>query len=88
MEGWRKMILLMALTGEEADDEAMESRLELARDDEVEERRPNEVRNVEGAKRAAMECRREDCIFRIDCSWVGSAGKITLGSRMVGEGEE
>lgn len=65
-------MLLMVFTGEEADDEAMESRLELARDDEVEERRRNEVRSVEGAKRAAMEWKREDCILLLGCSFVGA----------------
>lgn len=81
------MMLLMVLTGEEADDEAMESRLELTRDDEVEVRRRKEVRSVEGAKRAAMEWKREDCILLVGWGSMGGAGGITLGSRMVGESE-
>lgn len=68
-------MLLMVFTGEEADDEAMESRLELTRDDEVEERRRNEVRSVEGAKRAAMEWKREDCILLLGGGSVGGEGR-------------
>lgn len=61
MEGWRKMMLLIVLTGEETD-EPIESRLLLARDEEEVERR-NEVRRVEGVRRAAMAWKREDCIL-------------------------
>lgn len=52
---------MIVLTGEETD-EAMESRLLLARDDGDDERR-KDVRRVEGAKRAAMEWKRDDCIL-------------------------
>lgn len=61
MEGWRKIMLLMVLTGEETD-EPMESRLLLTRDADEEERR-KDVRRVEGERRDAMAWKREDCIL-------------------------
>ena len=54
------MMLLIVLTGDDTD-EPMESRLLLARDEEDERR--NEVRRVEGVRRAAMAWKREDCIL-------------------------
>ena len=68
MEGWRKMMLLMVLTGEEAD-EPMESRLLLAREEDDEERR-KVVRRVEGLRRAARAWKREECILG-ECVEVG-----------------
>ena len=61
MDGWRNMTLLMVLTGDEAVEEAMESRLLLARDEDEYDRR-NEVRRVVGEKREAMAWNLEDCI--------------------------
>ena len=61
------MMLLMVLTGEEAFDEAMESRLELAREEADGERR-NEVRRVAGEKRAVMDWKRVVCMLMV-VSW-------------------
>lgn len=57
IEGWRKMMLLMVLTGDDAV-EAIESRLLETEDD-----RRKEVRRVVAEKRAAMAWNREDCIM-------------------------
>lgn len=86
MEGWRKMMLLIVLTGEETD-EPMESRLLLARDDDEDERR-NEVRRVEGVRRAARAWKREDCI--LGRMWEGGRSSRDAGGRFqaLGSGEE
>jgi len=57
IEGWRKMMLLMVLTGDDAV-EAIESRLLETEDD-----RRKEVRRVVAEKRAAMAWNLEDCMM-------------------------
>lgn len=78
MEGWRKMMLLIVLTGEDTD-EPIESRLLLAREADDDERR-KEVRRVEGARRAARAWKREVCILG---GWeeVEGRGEGRLGAR-------
>lgn len=61
MDFWRKMMLLMVLTGELAW-ETNESRSVLAREDADEDRR-KEVRMLWGEKRAAMVWKRVDCML-------------------------
>jgi hypothetical protein len=73
IEGWRKMMLLMVLTGEDTV-EAMESRLLLARDEAEDERR-KEVRRVDGEKRAAIAWNLEDCILT---GSVGPGRRVTM----------
>ena len=68
MEGWRKMTLLMALTGDMVDDDEYELRALLARDEADDDRR-NEVRMLWGEKRAARAWRRVDCIMMDVCWW-------------------
>lgn len=60
IDGWRKTMLLMVLTGDE-EAVAYESRSLLARDEAEEERR-KEVRSWLGEKRAVMDWKREDCM--------------------------
>ena len=66
MEGWRKMTLLMALTGDMVDDDEYELRALLARDEADEDRR-NEVRRLWGEKRAMVAWKREVCILGCVC---------------------
>lgn len=67
MEGWRKMMLLMVLTGDEMEAlDEYEFRALLALDEAEDERRKL-VRRPCGAKRAVMEWKREDCMVGV-CS--------------------
>ena len=80
MEGWRKMMLLMVLTGEDTV-EAMESRLLLGRDEAEDERR-KEVRRVDGEKREAIAWNLEDCILTRS---VGPGRRVTMVATSKGE---
>ena len=62
MDFWRKMMLLMVLTGELAW-EMNESLSVLTREDADDDDRRNEVRRLWGEKRAAMAWKRVDCIM-------------------------
>lgn len=71
-EGWRKMMLLMVSTGEEAL-LPHESLSLLARDD-VEALRRKDVRRLAAERRAVMDWRREDCMVAVVVVVCGCGG--------------
>lgn len=88
MEGWRKMMLLMVLAGDDMMVE-YELRALLARDEAAEERRKL-VRKLAGEKRAEMAWKRGDCMAEdvdggeeLVCSVVRSSSRDNIDDRVV-----